>query len=63
MVLKLYGFHMSACTKIAAIVLHEKAVPYELISVDMSKDEHKEHGYLKNQPFGQVPYLVSRRGF
>ncbi|KAF5327410.1 hypothetical protein D9619_003957 [Psilocybe cf. subviscida] len=57
MVLKLYGYHQSTCTRRAAVVLQEKQVPYEFILVDMAKGEHKDPEYLKNQPFGQVPYL------
>jgi glutathione S-transferase len=58
MVLKLYGYHMSTCTRRAAVVLQEKKVPYEFIPVDITKGEHKQPEYLKSQPFGQVPYLV-----
>ncbi|KAF9001511.1 glutathione S-transferase [Cyathus striatus] len=58
MVLKLYGVPESTCAKRVAVVLHEKKVPYELISVDYKKGEHKTPEYLnKWQPFGQVPSL------
>ncbi|KAH8798028.1 glutathione S-transferase [Flagelloscypha sp. PMI_526] len=57
MVLKLYAFAHSTCGKRVATVLHEKAVPFEFISVDTMKGEHKTPEFLKNQPFGQVPYI------
>jgi glutathione S-transferase len=57
MVLKLYGSALSGSTRRVALVLREKEVPYEFVLVDMSKAEHKTPEYLKNQPFGQVPYI------
>ncbi|KAF8645507.1 hypothetical protein AX16_007792 [Volvariella volvacea WC 439] len=57
MVLKLYGFSQSTCTTRVGIVLHEKQVPFELISVDVMGGEHKTPEYLEKQPFGQIPYL------
>jgi glutathione S-transferase len=58
MVLKLFGSTMSTCTRRVATVLVEKKVPFEFISVDMSKGEHKSAAFVANQPFGQVPYIV-----
>ncbi|KAJ7827058.1 glutathione S-transferase [Mycena leptocephala] len=57
MVLKLFGSTMSTCTRRVATVLVEKKVPFEFISVDMSKGEHKSAAFVANQPFGQVPYI------
>lgn len=55
---KLYGSPLSTCTRRVAVVLKEKGVPYELISIDLSKGEHKKPDYIDNfQPFGQVPVL------
>lgn len=59
MVLRLFGHRFSGCTKRAAIVFHEKNVPFEFVSIDLTKGEHKAPSYLERQPFGQVPYLVS----
>ena len=59
MVLKLYGFHLSTCTRTVATVLHEKNVPFQFIPVDISKGEQKAPEYVAKQPFGQVPYIVS----
>ena len=40
------------------LALAEKGVPYEIQSVDWQAAEHKSPAYLKNQPFGVVPYLI-----
>ncbi|WEW58381.1 glutathione S-transferase [Emydomyces testavorans] len=57
MVLKLYGSPVSTATRCVAMVLHEKQVPFEFISVDLAKKEQKAPEYLAHQPFGQVPYI------
>ncbi|KIY70675.1 glutathione S-transferase [Cylindrobasidium torrendii FP15055 ss-10] len=57
MVLKLYGWTRSIATKRAAIILHEKQVPFEFVDVDIFKGEHKLPEYIAKQPFGEVPYL------
>ena len=57
MVLKLYGFPLSTCTKRVAVVLAEKKVPFEFFPVDRADIKSEE--YVKKQPFGQVPYIVS----
>jgi glutathione S-transferase len=57
MVLKLYGYPISAGTLRVATVLHEKKVPFELIPIDLFKREQKSPEFVKNQPFGQVPYI------
>ncbi len=59
MVLKLYGFDISTCTKRVAVVLHEKKIPFEFHELDFPKKEHKSPEYLAKQPFGQAPYLVT----
>ena len=58
MVLKLYGSPLSPFVRLVAAVLLEKKVPFELVSVDLSKGEHKTPDYLSKHPFGQVPYIV-----
>ncbi|KAF9001533.1 glutathione S-transferase [Cyathus striatus] len=55
MVLKLYGFPQSTATRLAALVLHEKKVPFEFIPFDRSKGDHKTKEYLEKHPFGVVP--------
>jgi len=57
MVLKLYGIYMSPSVRLAAAVLLEKQVPYELVAVDFINHECKTPEYLTKQPFGQVPYI------
>ncbi|KAI0092235.1 glutathione transferase [Irpex rosettiformis] len=63
MVLKLVGNPLSTCTRRVAIILKEKQVPFEFVLVDFAKGEHKSPEFLKNQPFGQVPYIVEDDGF
>lgn len=57
MILKLYGWTGSIATKRAAIILHEKRVPFEFVDVDIFKGEHKLPEFVAKQPFGEVPYL------
>ena len=59
MVLKVYGSPQSTCTKRVGAVLHELKIPYEFHEISAAKAEHKSPEYLKKQPFGQVPYIVS----
>lgn len=39
-------------------LLEELGVPYELVTLDMSKQEHKAPDYLKIHPHGALPALV-----
>ncbi|MCK6555928.1 glutathione S-transferase family protein [Candidatus Binatia bacterium] len=39
-------------------LLEEIGVPYELVTLDMSKQEHKAPDYLKIHPHGALPALV-----
>ncbi|KAG8220483.1 glutathione S-transferase [Butyriboletus roseoflavus] len=57
MTLKIYGFPMSTCTRLVALICKEKEIPYEVVPIDLSKGEHKAPGFTKFQPFGQVPYI------
>ncbi|PMD18667.1 putative glutathione S-transferase [Hyaloscypha hepaticicola] len=57
MVLKLHGVKGSTCTQRVLTALYEKEVPYELITIDFAKAEHKSEKYLKLQPFGKIPVL------
>ncbi|ONI32289.1 hypothetical protein PRUPE_1G358500 [Prunus persica] len=52
---KVYGPPISTAVSRVLACLLEKGVDYQLISVNMSKGEHKKPDYLKIQPFGQVP--------
>ncbi|DAA78511.1 TPA_exp: putative Glutathione S-transferase [Trichophyton benhamiae CBS 112371] len=57
MVLKLYGFSPSTNTQRVVLVLNELKVPFEYVTVDLSKGEHKGEDYMKIQPFGCVPCI------
>ena len=58
MVLKLYGVYRSTWVRLVAAILHEKQVPFELVSVDLASREHKSPEYLAKHPFDQVPCIV-----
>ncbi|KAF8835278.1 glutathione S-transferase [Paxillus ammoniavirescens] len=53
--LTIYGFPISSCTKRVALILHEKAVPFRLVTVGPQDFKSPEH--IKRQPFGQIPVL------
>ena len=55
--IKLYGHPASTCTRTVLFALHETALPYELVLVDIMKGEHKQPAYMARQPFGQLPAL------
>ncbi|KAF9231918.1 glutathione S-transferase [Melanogaster broomeanus] len=57
MVVKLYGFPVSTCTRLVALICKEKEIPYELVPVDLMEDEHKSPAFMQHQPFGQIPYI------
>lgn len=57
MTLKLYGLAASRNVRRVTVVLHEKKIPFEFITVDLSKGEHKQPAFLEKQPFGQIPYI------
>jgi glutathione S-transferase len=61
MVLTLYGNPQSTCTKRVATVLKETNTPFKLVEIDLAKGAHKAPEFVAKQPFGQIPYLVSRR--
>jgi glutathione S-transferase len=58
MVLKLYGAYRSPWVCLVAAILHEKKVPFELVSVDIPNGENKTPEYLAKHPYGQIPYIV-----
>jgi glutathione S-transferase len=60
MTLKLVGAPSSTCTKRVATVLVEKKVAFTFEAVDLGKGEQKSKGFMAKEPFGQVPYIVSR---
>ncbi|KIM22232.1 hypothetical protein M408DRAFT_323893 [Serendipita vermifera MAFF 305830] len=57
MVLKLYTSAIATCGQRVAVILHEKQIPYELIEPNWVNKEHKSESWLKNHPFGQMPFI------
>ncbi len=55
--LKIYGHPMSTCTRKALMTCAENDIPFELVTVDFMKGEHKQPAHLGRQPFGQMPAL------
>lgn len=55
--IKLYHFPPSTNSRKVRIVLIEKELEFERITVDLTKKEQKNPEYLKIHPFGQVPAL------
>ncbi|CAK5262152.1 unnamed protein product [Mycena citricolor] len=70
MVLKLYGYTHSICTRRAALIAKELSVAYELVPVDITIGAQKAPEHLARHPFGLVPtidsgylrYLVAKYG-
>ncbi|CAK5274990.1 unnamed protein product [Mycena citricolor] len=60
MVLKLYGYTTSICTRRVALVAKELGVPYELIPVDIMIGAQKASEHLARNPFGLVPTINAR---
>ncbi|KZP30697.1 glutathione S-transferase [Athelia psychrophila] len=57
MVLTLYGYPISPSTKRVAVVLKEMDIAFTFVPIDIAKGEQKLPEFVKNQPFGQVPYI------
>jgi glutathione S-transferase len=55
--LKVFGHPMSTCTRKVLMTLGETKLPYELVTVDFAKNEHKQEPHLSRQPFGQIPAI------
>jgi len=58
MSIKLYDFTTSPNCQRVKVVLEEKALPYELVPVDLRKKEQKKPEYLAMNPYGKVPVIV-----
>ncbi|WJX15604.1 glutathione transferase [Trifolium repens] len=52
---KVYGPALSTAVSRVLACLNEKDIPFQLISLNMSKGEHRNPDFLKIHPFGQVP--------
>ncbi|CAH0015771.1 unnamed protein product [Clonostachys rhizophaga] len=57
MALKLYGHPMSLCSRRVLLVLAEKGIDFEFVSVDFLAGEQKRAPYDELMPFGQIPAL------
>jgi glutathione S-transferase len=56
--MKLYDFKSSPNCQRVKVVLEEKRIPYETVSIDLRKKEQKTAEYLKINPYGKVPALI-----
>ncbi len=56
--IKLYDFKSSPNCQRVKVVLAEKHLPYEVVPIDLRKQEQKTPEYLKLNPYGKVPVLT-----
>jgi len=56
--IKLYDFKSSPNCQRVKVVLAEKNLPYEIVPIDLRKQEQKTPEYLKLNPYGKVPVLT-----
>ncbi len=56
--IKLYDFKSSPNCQRVKVVLAEKNLSYEIVPVDLKKQEQKTPEFLKLNPYGKVPVLV-----
>jgi glutathione S-transferase len=56
--IKLYDFRSSPNCQRVKVVLAEKNLPYEIVPIDLRKQEQKTPEYLKVNPYGKVPVLT-----
>ncbi|HUO03775.1 MAG TPA: glutathione S-transferase family protein [Candidatus Binataceae bacterium] len=56
--IKLYDFLSCPYGQKVRIVLAEKGLTYDLVSVDLAQNEHRKPDFLRLNPFGRVPVLV-----
>jgi len=56
--IKLYDFKSSPNCQRVKVVLAEKNLPYEIVPIDLRKQEQKTPEYLKMNPYGKVPVLT-----
>ncbi|MBX3158860.1 MAG: glutathione S-transferase family protein [Deltaproteobacteria bacterium] len=55
--MKLYGHPISTCTRKVLCTLNETNTPFELVTLDFAKADHKHAAHLARQPFGKMPAL------
>ncbi|KAL1921620.1 uncharacterized protein VTP21DRAFT_11336 [Calcarisporiella thermophila] len=57
MAIKIYGIPTSTCVLRVIATCNALDIPYEMIYIDLRKDEHKSDKFLKLQPFGKIPVI------
>ncbi|HEX6438120.1 MAG TPA: glutathione S-transferase family protein [Candidatus Binatia bacterium] len=57
MSITLYDASPSANSDRVKIVLHEKELPYQKVTLDLAKKEQKRAEFLKLNPYGKVPVI------
>ncbi|AEI62251.1 glutathione S-transferase family protein [Corallococcus macrosporus] len=61
--MKVYGLPMSTATRMVLAALAEKGQAAELVSVDLTKGEHKASAHVERHPFGVIPVFEDDDGF
>ena len=56
--IKLYDFSSSPNCQRVKIVLHEKKLPFQIIPINIRKNEQKSPAFLKLNPYGKVPAII-----
>jgi stringent starvation protein A len=56
--IKLYDFLSCPYGQKVRIVLAEKSLSYDLVTVDLTQNEHRKPDFLRLNPFGRVPVLI-----
>ncbi len=56
--IKFYDFPSSPNCQRVKVVLAEKQLPYDIVSVDLRKKEQKNPDFLRLNPYGKVPVLT-----
>lgn len=57
----LYSYFRSSCSARLRIILNLKGIPYDLVPVNLLKDEQLSEAHRALNPSASVPLLVSRR--
>jgi glutathione S-transferase len=55
--MKIYGHPMSTCTRKVLTTCVETNTPYELVTLDFAKGDHKQPEHLARHPWGKMPTL------
>lgn len=55
--IKLYDYLSCPYGQKVRIVLAEKSLSYELVTIDLAQGEHRKPDFLRHNPFGRVPVL------